>query len=122
MSAERNGVTFFDSDKSYDDHPAMRSLSKVSLGDVRFPFGFFLVDEGGKTQVVPATKDEWLKTMAKAFPKIDAATLSSQDCHPNGTGVAGCHGGCGKMSSGFFCRRWFNSATRQYGCGCVDMS
>ena len=43
MAVERNGVVFFNSDEKYPDHPAFKALEGVSLGDVRFPFGFFLV-------------------------------------------------------------------------------
>jgi hypothetical protein len=43
---ERNGVSIFDMNEKNEDHRAFKELRKVSLGDVRFPFGFFLVDEG----------------------------------------------------------------------------
>jgi hypothetical protein len=41
MAMERNGIVFFDLTEKYDDHPAFKALKEVSLGDVRFPFGFF---------------------------------------------------------------------------------
>jgi len=54
MSKEYNGVTFFAPGEKETDHPAFQKLSKVSLGDVRFPFGFF-----------------WSKTVARrwSFPQ-----------------------------------------------------
>src|ERR1700752_3440295 len=71
MIKERNGVTFFESKDDYADHPAFKALSTVSLGDVRFPFGFFLVEEEGKTFVVPGTQEDHRKTLVKVFPDID---------------------------------------------------
>jgi hypothetical protein len=51
-------VQFFEPDKDYSDHPAFKALSGVSLGDVWFPFGFFLAkDEEGKTFVLPGTEE-----------------------------------------------------------------
>jgi hypothetical protein len=41
MSIERNDLVFFDLDEKDSNHPAFKALEGVSLGDVRFPFGFF---------------------------------------------------------------------------------
>ena len=120
MSKECNGVTFFELNEKDKDHRAFKELSKVSLGDVRFPFGFFLVEDGGKTVVIPGTEEDRRKTLLKAFPDINPETFS-QGCHPNSSGN-GCHGGCGKMSPGFRCMRIFDDSRRYHGCGCVDWS
>jgi hypothetical protein len=120
MIVERNGVTIFEPNEKDKSHRAFKELSKVSLGDVRFPFGFFLIDEGGKTYVLPGTEEDRRKTLLRAFPNIDPEAFS-QGCHPNPFDT-GCHGGCGKMSPGFRCRRLFEEDRRFFGCGCVDMS
>jgi hypothetical protein len=44
MSKVFNGVTIFEPGENDAGSPASKELSKVSLGDVRFPFGFFLVE------------------------------------------------------------------------------
>jgi hypothetical protein len=117
---ERNGVSIFDMNEKNEDHRAFKELRKVSLGDVRFPFGFFLIDEGGKTYVLPGTEEDRRKTMLKAFPNINPEAFL-QGCHPNAFG-SGCHGGCGKMSPGFKCKHLFDNDRRFFGCGCVDVS
>jgi hypothetical protein len=120
MSYEKNGVTFFDDGEKDSNHRAFKELSKVSLGDVRFPFGFFLAEENGKTIVIPATMEDRQKTLLRAFPNIDQRSFS-QNCFSNPFDT-GCHGGCGKMSLGYQCRRMFEGERRFFGCGCVDMS
>ena len=120
MSYEKNGVTIFDAAEKDANHKAFKELGKVSLGDVRFPFGFFLVEENGKTIVIPAAMEDRKKALLRAFPDIDQRAFS-QGCHPNPFS-AGCHGGCGQMSPGFRCMRLFEEDRRFFGCGCVDIS
>jgi len=120
MGRHYNGVTFFEPNEKHVDHRAFKELSTVSLGDVRFPFGFFLVEEAGKTVVIPGTEEDRRKTLLKAFPDINPEALS-QNCNPNPSGM-GCHGGCGKMSAGFRCVRMYDENHRYHACGCVDFS
>jgi hypothetical protein len=113
-------VTFFQSKEDYRDHPAFKALSAVSLGDVRFPFGFFLVEEGGKTFVVPGTQEDHRKMLLKAFPDIDPkAFTQGAGCTPDSSGL-GCHGGCPGFPSGYTCMRAHEEATRYYDCACID--
>ncbi|MGA8657501.1 MAG: hypothetical protein WB586_15245 [Chthoniobacterales bacterium] len=58
MAMERNGVVFFDPAAKNDDHPTFKALKAVSLGDVWFPFGFFLIERNGERYVLPGTKDD----------------------------------------------------------------
>ena len=120
MSKECNGVTFFEPNEKDMDHRAFKELRNVSLGDVRFPFGFFLVEEGGKTVVIPGTEEDRRKTLLKAFPDI-SPEAAVQNCHPNPFDT-GCHGGCGQMSPGFRCMRMYDESRRYRACGCVDIS
>jgi hypothetical protein len=68
MMYESNGIAIFEAGEDYPDHPAFRELSTVSLGNVRFPFGFFIVDEDGNRYVRPATEAERMELLFKAFP------------------------------------------------------
>jgi hypothetical protein len=95
-------------------------LSAVSLGDVRFPFGFFLVEEGGKLHVVPATQDDRRKTLLKANPDIRPEAFS-ESCFPNPYDTE-CHGGCGKLPPIYRCMRFYDESTGHYGCACMDIS
>jgi hypothetical protein len=123
MSREFNGVIVFEAGEKDDDHPALKALSKVSLGDVRFPFGFYLTEEGGKTVVIPATEQEHRNTLRKAFPdKPDPPT-------PCGfTGQEGCRGGppCpllqfpGVGGGTAICKKLHDPATHFFGCACFD--
>jgi hypothetical protein len=114
----KNGVTFFESKQDYVDHPAFKALSAVSLGDVRFPFGFFLVKEGGKAFVVPGSQEDHRKMLLKAFPSIDPKAFLQGACTPDSDGP-GCHGGCSEFPAGYFCMRAIDEDVRYYGCACV---
>ena len=118
MIKERNGVTFFESKEDYVDHRAFKALSTVSLGDVRFPFGFFLVEEKGKTFVLPATLEDHRKTLLKAFPDIDPKAFTQGACNPNPEGL-GCHGGCPGFPAGYVCMRALEEDIGYFGCACV---
>jgi hypothetical protein len=120
MSFQRNGVTFFEDGEKDANHPAFRELSKVNLGDVRFPFGLFIRYEGGKNVVIPATEDDRRKVLLKAFPDIDARSFTT-GCHPNPFSQ-GCHGGCDQMPSTYRCMRMYDEDGQYLGCGCVDIS
>jgi hypothetical protein len=76
MAMERNGVVFFDPTAKNDDHPAFKALKAVSLGDVRFPFGFFLIERNGERYVLPGTKDDLLKALLTAFPDYPTQSFS----------------------------------------------
>ena len=56
MAMERNGVVFFDPAAKNDDHPTFKALKAVSLGDVWFPFGFFLIEGMGRGMCFQAQK------------------------------------------------------------------
>jgi hypothetical protein len=118
MINERNGVTFFEAKQDYADHRALKALDGVSLGDVRFPFGFFLVDEGGKKVVVPGTQEDHRKMLLRAFPDIDPKAFTLGHCNPDSQGL-GCHGGCSGFPSGYFCMRALEEDIGYYGCACV---
>jgi hypothetical protein len=120
MSSEKNGVIIFDDGEKDSNHKAFKELSKVSLGDVRFPFGFFLAEEGGKTIVIPAAMEDRKKALLRAFPDIDQRAFG-QGCHPNPFDT-GCHGGCGLLPPGYRCHRLFEEDRRFFGCACLDMS
>jgi hypothetical protein len=120
MVMERNGIVFFGLTEKYDDHPAFKALKEVSLGDVRFPFGFFLVEEDGKKHVLPGTKDDLLKRLLTVFPDYPTQSL---------TGICtvsafqeGCEGGCGEMGVTFRCMRIYDDPFHFYACACVDIS
>jgi hypothetical protein len=119
MSKVYNGVTVFDPGENDKDNPAIKELSKVSLGDVRFPFGFFLVDQGGKTIVIPATKEDRAKTLRKAFPDM-RPELASIACDYDFDGKCPQHGDCSHFGKTFKCGKVNDPSTRYYGCGCID--
>jgi hypothetical protein len=118
MVMEKNRVVFFESQQDYTEHRAFKALKDVSLGDVRFPFGFFLVKESGKTFVVPGTQEDHRKMLLKAFPDIDPMAFSHGACLPDPEGL-GCHGGCPGFPAGYFCMRAADEDIGYYGCACV---
>jgi hypothetical protein len=114
----RNGITFLSKDEARDPaNPAVKAVSAVNLGDVRFPNGFFIRDDNGKKFVEPATWADKLRILRIAFPDFPD-DQSFARCEGNDDGmecIGGCSGApkvqCWKMSSpdeGFF------------GCSCVD--
>src|SRR5262245_10270342 len=92
MKIERNGVVFLSADEDQKKHTAFRELSKVSLGDVKLQWGFFLVDEGGKTIVVPASEEDRRKMILKAFPDTPEEAFRSYCVASNGGCVGNCAG------------------------------
>jgi hypothetical protein len=115
MIIERNGVVFFSENQDYKNHAAYKELSKVSLGDVRFPSGFFLVDEGGKTFVVPASEEDRRKMILKAFPDTPEAAFVGSCDHRD----TGCVGGCAGLKPHRKCMRGFEEARRFFACACI---
>jgi hypothetical protein len=117
MMIEQNGVVFFSDDKDYKNHAAYRELSKVSLGDVKFPTGFFLVEEDGKTFVVPASEEDRRKMILKAFPDTSEEAIRSFCVLYEG----GCRGNCAGLVPRRKCMRGFDESRRQYACACVSI-
>jgi hypothetical protein len=109
MPINRNGVEFFAT-----DHPAFRLLETVSLGDVHFPFGFFIVEEDGERYVLPATAEQRIDMLSKAFP--DKARDSFEDPCRNGPADS-CQGECNDIGS--FCSKGFDPEVIQFGCACI---
>jgi hypothetical protein len=125
MSKEYNGVTFFEPGEKDMNHRAFKELRKVSLGDVRFPFGFFLVEEGGKTVVIPGTEQDRRKTLLKAFPDINPEAAA----HPcDIEGDERCEGDCSRFNqhgAHFVCRPMYDPrdpGPAFYSCACSDIS
>lgn len=114
MSIISNGVEFFTEDEEASDNAAFRTLETVELGDVRFPYGFFIVDEDGERYVLPATAEQRLDMLAKAFP--DRPRDSWEDTCRNGIGKR-CRGECRRI--GEFCLRGFDSEVIQFACACI---
>ena len=112
---EQNGVVFFSDDKDYKNHAAYRELSKVSLGDVKFPTGFFLVEEDGKTFVVPASEEDRRKMILKAFPDTPEEAIRSACGMRNGR----CSGSCAGLKPHRKCMPGADESNRQFACACV---
>lgn len=115
---EKNGVAHFKPGETEPDHLAFQALAKVSLGDVRFPWGFFIVTEEGGSHVVPATEADHTALLAKIFPGET----------PIGLGRCGYLGGdcLGSCDAPYYvCAKLFietNPGVRyQYACACVPM-
>jgi len=119
MAIERNGIVFFDLDEKDYNHPAFKALQGVSLGDVRFPFGFFLHEENGKKYVLPGTKDDLLKRLRTVFPDYPAQSLTGS-CTASAFQER-CEGGCGQMGVEFKCKRIYDDPSQFFACGCVNM-
>jgi hypothetical protein len=120
MSKEYNGVIVFAADEK--DGPAFKELRKVSLGDVRFPFGFFLVDEAGKTVVIPATEEDRRNTLLKAFPDMRPEVAAAVCDFDSDGGCRGSCSGAGGFPQHFECLKVHDPSERFYGCACIDIS
>ncbi|MEU6191493.1 hypothetical protein [Nocardia sp. NPDC047038] len=76
----------FEVGEDHPDHPAFRDLRSISLGDVRFPFGFFIVDEDGQRYVRPATEAEREELLFKVLPDGPSeSVLDSDRCYLHDT-------------------------------------
>src|SRR5437763_14204987 len=105
MAMERNGVIFMTDDEAKDpSNPANKAVSEVKLGDVKFPFGFFIREANGKKFVVPATYQDKMKVLRMAFPDIqedpDDPIQTGSCFDPDSLGR--CRGTCGKLKD-FIC-------------------
>jgi hypothetical protein len=123
MPTERNGIVLFDLNEKYADHPVTRKLQGVDLGDVRFPFGFYVVEENGKKIVLPGTREDLVKHVLKAFPDYPKELFGLI----GSTGVCrgstdGCEGGCRGFPTGYACVRLGDPTDGFFGCDCVDKS
>jgi hypothetical protein len=118
---EKNGITFFGLKQKYPDHPAFRDLQGISLGDVRFPFGFFVVEEKGKKIVIPGTRDDLTKRLLQAFPNYPVALIgiSSGPCTKF---QDACEGGCDHFPTTFECSQVWDDNNIFRACACVDWS
>jgi hypothetical protein len=116
MPTERSGIVFFELDEKWEDHPACALLKEVSLGDVRFPFGFFIADKDGRKCVIPGTKDDLLKTLRTVFP--DYPESMAGHCAETAFGQR-CQGSCPHF---YACMRMVDVASHFFGCSCVDIS
>ncbi|OCB59069.1 hypothetical protein A5722_06100 [Mycobacterium vulneris] len=118
---ELNGVAVFEAGEDSPDHPAFRELNTVSLGDVRFPYGFFIVDESGERYVRPATEAERVELLRKVFPDGPSeSVLSSNLCYikDGGCGDLLCH----TLKPPHRCFRGYDESRRQYGCWCESIA
>lgn len=123
MPVERYGVTILDDAEAKDmSNAAVKAVSEVNLGDVRFPFGFFIKEDGGKKFVVPATLEDKMKVLRTAFSDYPDLPPDHESHSCNSHGGSTCSGGCGKLPSGYMCRRVSHPASHFYGCACVDLS
>jgi len=112
---ERNGVVFFSDAEEYKDHPVGRILSKVSLGDVKRPSGFFLVEEGGKQYVIPASEEDRRRMILKAFPDMPEEALRAFCV----LGFGGCTGNCAGLRPHRKCMQACDESRRQFACACL---
>jgi hypothetical protein len=117
MPVERNGITLFRMDEKYLDHPAFKALSEVSLGDVKFPFGFFIVDDGKKKSVIPGTKEDRDKRLLTAFPnstpEARAAICIASTWHEY------CEDACHELRPHHECMRIYDDPFHYFACACV---
>ena len=80
MGKEIDGLfVFSDRDMQEKDHPAIQALKNVSLGDVKFPYGFRLATEDGKTIVWPLERQDYLDFMYRVNPNLDHDKLIARD-------------------------------------------
>ncbi len=118
---ERNGIAVFEVGEDHPDHPAFRDLRSISLGDVRFPFGFFIVDEDGQRYVRPATEAEREELLFKVFPDGPSEyVLDSDRCylHDGKCKDFRCH----TVQPPSRCFRGYDESRRQYGCWCESIA
>ncbi|MBR0794209.1 hypothetical protein JQ615_02280 [Bradyrhizobium jicamae] len=118
MATIRNGISFLTATEARDpSNPAVKALSAVNLGDVRFPFGFFIREGKGKKFVVPATWQDKLRNLRVAFPDFpDDQTF--RVCEGNDDGRE-CIGGCDGAPE-VMCVKLHNPDEGFFGCTCID--
>lgn len=117
MMTEQNGLMLFPADEDFSDHPVFNDLKSVSLGAVRFPYGFFVKEDDGEKYVIPATPEERASILLEAFPDMTDEDASSPGCGPYSSGR--CLGGCSGFP--FRCLKIFSSASGFYSCVCRNV-
>jgi hypothetical protein len=120
MPIVRNGVTFYTLEEARDpNNSANKAVAKVKLGDVIFPFGFFIREKNGKKFVEPATLEHKLKVLRTAFPDSpkDLASFHTGPCSDVDS-LGNCSGSCDR-AHGFLCMKI--NQFEFYGCACVFM-
>ena len=112
---ETNGLYLFPPGEDFSEHPVFRALKSVSLGDVRFPYGFFVKQDDGGKYVVPATPEERASILFNAFPDMTPEELRWQGCHQ----VSGnrCQGSC-PGGHGVLCFATYEPTSNYHGCVC----
>ena len=110
---ERNGLLVFPRGEDHSAHPAVKALKSVSLGDVRFPHGFFLVEADGQWYVTPASEDDRLTRLRKGFPDL-SEDLLRRLCQA-ASGFGSCKGDC---NAPFECNYVNEPGDGWYGCVC----
>jgi hypothetical protein len=117
MPIVRNDVTFLTFEEARDpNNSANKAVAQVNLGDVIFPFGFFIKEKDGKKVVVPATLEHKMKVLRTAFPEKDLAGFQTASCTDTDS-LGNCGHGCDK-SQGFLCMKV--NHFEFYGCACVS--
>ncbi len=120
MAIIRNGVTLLTLEEARDPNdPANKTVAQVNLGDVIFPFGFFIKEKGGRKYVVPATLDDKLKVLRTVFPDSpkDPGNFQTRSCSDVDS-LGNCSGVC-NSSEGFLCMKV--NQFEFFGCACVQM-
>jgi hypothetical protein len=120
MPIVRNGVTFLTLEEARDpNNSANKAVAQVNLGDVIFPFGFFIKEKDGKKFVVPATLEHKLKVLRTAFPDSpkDPGSFQTGSCSDVDS-LGNCRGVC-DSAEGFLCMKI--NQFEFYGCACVSM-
>lgn len=97
------------------NNSANKAVAQVNLGDVIFPFGFFIKEKDGKKFVVPATSEHRLKVLQTAFP--DSSKFQTRACMDVDS-LGNCSGEC-DVSEGFLCVKV--NQFEFFGCACVFM-
>ncbi|KJC38980.1 hypothetical protein UP09_24010 [Bradyrhizobium sp. LTSP885] len=119
MAFVRNGITFMTAAEARDpNNAAAKALSGVNLGDVRFPYGFFVRDDKGKKYVEPATWADKLRILRMAFPDFPDNPSSGRRCEGNDDGME-CIGSCEGAPE---VQCWKTSFPDEgfFGCACVQ--
>jgi hypothetical protein len=116
MITEHNGLMLFPIDEDFSEHPLFKDLQSVSLGDVRFPYGFFVKENGGARYVVPATPEERGSILLNAFPDMTLEQAQSEGCGSK-TGAT-CVNTC---DFPFRCMRVVDQTSGWHGCFCKEV-
>ena len=122
MSFERNGVVIMEGyDLNDENHPANKAVSQVKLGDVRFPYGFFIRETNGKKYVEPATFQDKLDVYRTAFPGFDPNQIPMNSCIKDFED-RNRQGGCRPLPIEWRCMKVTQPRSGYFGCFCVNMA